>query len=70
MKQFGLVLNGTWCDGRRNPLMGNSLEEVSNLQKTNQRATNKNRKKVTMTSQLDWYQPCATTNFLQLLRPC
>jgi len=44
MKQFGLVLDGTWCDGRGNPLMRNSLEEVSNVQKTNQRATNKNRK--------------------------
>jgi len=42
--QFGLVLNGTWCDGRRNALMGNDPEKVSNVQKTNQRATNKNRK--------------------------
>jgi len=35
MKQFGLVLNGTWCDDRRNASTGNDPEEVSNMQKTN-----------------------------------
>jgi len=25
MKQFGLVLDGTWCNGRRNVLMGMTL---------------------------------------------
>ena len=31
---FGLVLDGTWCNGRRNALMGNNPEKVSNVQKT------------------------------------
>ena len=41
---FGLVLDGTWCNGRRNALMGNNPEKVSNVQKTHQRATIKTRK--------------------------
>ena len=32
---FGLVLNDTWQDGRRNALTGNDPEKVSNIQKTN-----------------------------------
>jgi len=32
MKQFGLILDGTQRDGRRNALMA---EKVSNMQKTN-----------------------------------
>jgi len=34
MKQFRHVLDGTWRDGRRNALMGNDPEKVSNM-KTN-----------------------------------
>jgi len=34
MRQFGLVLDGTWRDDRRNVLMGNDPEKVSNMQKT------------------------------------
>jgi len=36
--------HGTWCNGRRNVLTGNNPEKVSNVQKTNQRATNETRK--------------------------
>ena len=63
-------------DLRRNEVTGNDPEKVSNVQKTNQRATNKTRKEVLKIyadmaicaiDQLDWYQQCATTNFLQLL---
>ena len=41
MKQFGLVLDGTWCDDRRNMLMGNEPEKVSNMQKTKPNQTRK-----------------------------
>jgi len=42
--QFGLVLNGTWHDSRWHALTRNDPEKVSNMQKTNQRATNETRK--------------------------
>jgi len=34
IEQFGLVLSGTWYDGRRNALTGSDPEKVSNVQKT------------------------------------
>jgi len=34
MKQFGLILNGTWRDARRSALTGNDPEQVSDMQKT------------------------------------
>jgi len=44
MKRFGLVLDGTWRNVRSNALMGNDPEKVSNVKKTNWKATNKTRK--------------------------
>ena len=35
LKEFGLVLDDTWHNGRRNALPGNDHEKVSNVQKTN-----------------------------------
>ena len=34
MKEFGLVFDGTWHDGRKNVLTGDK-PKVSNLEKTN-----------------------------------
>ena len=35
MKQFRLVLDGSWCDGRRYVLTKSDPEKVSHMQKTN-----------------------------------
>jgi len=44
MKEFGIVLHGTWQYGRRKfELTKNNPEKASNVQKTKPRATNKSR---------------------------
>ena len=43
---FRLILSGAWHDGRRNALSGNNPEKVSNMQKTNKRATNETSKEL------------------------
>ena len=35
-KHFELVLDSTWCVVKRNALMGNDSEKISNVQTTNQ----------------------------------
>ena len=67
-----------WHNVRRNALMGNDPEKISNTQKTNQRATNETRKEV-LKSYADmiiyaigsarFVQQRATINFLHLLSP-
>ena len=42
---FGLVLDGTWCNGRRNALMGNNPEKVSNVQKTTPKSNNQDKER-------------------------
>jgi len=34
-EQFGRVLDGAWCNSRRNVLTENNPEKISNIQKTN-----------------------------------
>ena len=61
-KQFGLVLDGTWHDVRRNTLMENGPEKVSNVQKTKKEALKRCADMTIYTR--DWCPQICTTNLL------
>jgi len=65
--KFRLVLDGIWCKGKRDALMRNNPERVSNVQKTKPNETSEKGLRVMLTcqsallAQLYWCQQCATT---------